>query len=236
MSHRSAAELWWQSAKDSRQPAKHGRANILAVHDPVDISVPRQRPVRRVAVRLHRVKIRHDEITRLRGFAITTPARTLLDLAAELGQRDLEQAFARMLRTRCASSSEVNRLLERYPARSGAPRLRAVLDAGSAPALTRSEAEERLLALVLRARLPRPRTNAKVAGYEADLLWPAQRLVVEVDGYAFHASRDAFEADRRRDAAFAAAGFRVMRVTWRHLTDEPETVVARLAQALVSRR
>lgn len=142
--------------------------------------------------------------------------------------------FARMVRAG-ASPSDVSQLLERYPARSGVPRLRALLDAGP-PALTRSEAEERLLALVLRARLPRPRTNARVAGYEADLLWPEERLVVEVDGYAFHASRHAFEADRRRDTAFTAAGFRVIRVTWRHLTDEPETVVARLAQALISRR
>lgn len=234
MSHRSAAELWWQSA-EVLQPATHGRARIPPASGPVDISVPRDRPRRRVAVRVHRVRIRQDEITRLRVIAITTPARTLLDLAAGLEQRELEQVFARMLRARLASPSDLNRLLERYPAKSGGPRLRALLDAGP-PALTRSEAEERFLTLVQRARLPRPRTNVKVAGYEVDLVWPAQRLVVEVDGYAFHSSRDAFEADRRRDAAFAAAGFRVMRVTWRHLTNEPETVVARLAQALVSLR
>lgn len=108
VSHRSAAELWWQAAshglqtrhgrqpaRHGRQPAKHsrqqatrGRASIPPAPDALDISVPRDRPRRRVAVRVHRVRIRQDEITRLRGIAITTPARTMLDLAAELEQRE----------------------------------------------------------------------------------------------------------------------------------------------------
>ena len=64
------------------------------------------------------------------------------------------------------------------------------------------------------------------------MLWPRRRLVVEVDGYAFHGSRVAFERDRSRDARLVAAGYRVLRVTWRQLTAEPERVVAILAAAL----
>ena len=58
------------------------------------------------------------------------------------------------------------------------------------------------------------------------------RLVVEVDGYAFHSSRAAFESDRRRDAELGTLGLRVMRVTWRQIVDEPQALIARLATAL----
>lgn len=97
----------------------------------------------------------------------------------------------------------------------------------------RSEAERALLALLRRARLPPSATNVRVAGHEVDVLYRDQRLVVEMDGYAFHGTRAAFERDRRRDADLAAAGFRVVRVTWHQLTREPEALVAALAAALV---
>jgi len=91
-----------------------------------------------------------------------------------------------------------------------------------------------VLELIRVARLPAPRTNARVQGHEVDLLWPAQRLIVEVDGHAFHHTRAAFERDRRRDAALIAAGHRVIRITWRRLTGEPKAVIAELAAALAS--
>jgi very-short-patch-repair endonuclease len=72
----------------------------------------------------------------------------------------------------------------------------------------------------------------RIGRYEVDLLWPEQRLIVEVDGYAFHSTRAAFERDRARDAELIAAGYRVIRVTWRQLVEEPEATVALLAGAL----
>jgi very-short-patch-repair endonuclease len=98
--------------------------------------------------------------------------------------------------------------------------------------MTRSEAERRLLELVRAARLPAPATNRRLHGHEVDFVWRPQRLVVEVDGYAFHSSRSAFERDRRRDADLIREGYRVIRLTWRQLTREPEAVVALLARAL----
>jgi very-short-patch-repair endonuclease len=77
-----------------------------------------------------------------------------------------------------------------------------------------------------------PQTNARLHGYEVDFLWPAARLVVEIDGFAYHRTRQAFERDRRRDAQLAAACFTVVRFTWRQLTEEPEAVVAQLAVLL----
>ena len=110
--------------------------------------------------------------------------------------------------------------------------VRGLLDSEADPAYTRSDGERRLLRLVREARLPPPVANVPLCGYKVDLLWPAQRLVVEVDGYPFHGHRAAFERDRRKDQALVAAGYRVIRVTGRQLRHEPYAVIARIAQAL----
>jgi very-short-patch-repair endonuclease len=83
------------------------------------------------------------------------------------------------------------------------------------------------------AALPPTAVNARIGRHEVDLVWAPQRLVVEVDGFAYHGSRAAFERDRLRDAELQAAGYRVVRVTWRQLVERPEALIARLAQALV---
>lgn len=83
--------------------------------------------------------------------------------------------------------------------------------------------------MIRAARLPEPETNAQIHGYEVDFLW--RDLDPIVDGYAFHSSRRAFERDRRRDAKLQSAGFRVLRVTWRQIADEPSALVALLARA-----
>jgi very-short-patch-repair endonuclease len=64
------------------------------------------------------------------------------------------------------------------------------------------------------------------------MLWPRERLIVEVDGYAFHHTRAAFERDRARDAELQACGYRVIRITWRQIEAGPHVVIARLAAAL----
>ncbi len=110
--------------------------------------------------------------------------------------------------------------------------MRASLRGERPSSLTRSDAERRLLALIGQAGLKKSETNVRLLGYEVDLLWRAQRLVVEVDGHAFHAHRAAFERDRARDQVLVAAGYRVIRVTWRQLEREPLAILARIAGAL----
>src|SRR5690606_2117626 len=222
LSHDSAAAAW------TFAPAQPDGA---AVH----VSVQRgcRGPGR--GVRVHRVgPLAADEVTRLDGVPITTPARTLLDLAACAADQALERAFAGADREGLVARASIERLMARHPRRPGTRRLAALLAGGKRPAFTRSEAEASLLALIRKARLREPEVNVVVRGYEVDLLWRAERLVVEVDGFAFHSSRTAFEADRRRDAVLAAAGFRVVRVTWAQLAQEPEALLARIAQALVA--
>lgn len=103
------------------------------------------------------------------------------------------------------------------------------------PEFTRSEGERRLRALCKAAKLPLPRMNQRVAGYEVDAYWPAQRLVVEIDGWRYHRTRKRFEDDRRKDAALTAAGYRVVRITYRRLHHESLAVAAELAVLLDAR-
>jgi very-short-patch-repair endonuclease len=86
------------------------------------------------------------------------------------------------------------------------------------------------------AALPQARTNVRVAGWLVDAVWDRERIVVEVDGYRFHRTRAKFERDRRMDGRLLMAGYRVLRVTWRQLTHEPELVVAMIATALAVER
>src|SRR5690606_37590663 len=124
------------------------------------------------------------------------------DLAGLLAQRDLERAAAEALARGLTTSARLEAIARRYAGRPGTNRLRTILGSG-APAFTRSQAEEALLALIRRARLPAPDVNTRIHGYEVDFHWRTERLVAEVDGFAFHASRRSFEADRRRDATLA---------------------------------
>jgi very-short-patch-repair endonuclease len=191
---------------------------------------------RRAGVYAHRVEVLPArDVTLVHGLRMTTPARTLLDLAAStpLPRLDelVEEAEVRELVTR----SELLSMLDRGAGRPGIGAFRAVVGSADEPAFTRSEAEKRLLALVRAAALPLPRTNTRIAGLEVDAVWPQQRLVVEVDGFQYHGTRPAFERDRTRDARLLVAGYRVLRITWRRLVREPEAIVAILAAALNAR-
>ena len=174
----------------------------------------------------------------LDGIPVTSVSRTLFDLAAVLRHSQLEQALNEAEVRQLTSRLSVPELMRRHPGRRGAAVLRAVLDEGTY-GITRLELERRFAALIDTHRLPRPRHNAPVAVrgrfYEVDCLWPAQRVVVELDGRAVHGTKRAFEADRERDRILLAEGWRPMRVTWRQLQQEPERIVSDLRRLLASR-
>jgi very-short-patch-repair endonuclease len=195
--------------------------------------MPRRKRRRIEGVRIHRTRdLFPDEVTTVEGIPVTTAARTLLDLGEEMSSRELEQLVAHAVRTRLVTLDELGEMVERHPRHRGTPVLRQVLALQGGPAFTRSQAEEKLLGIVRRAGLPRPELNAAVLGHEVDFLWRSVRVVAEADGYAFHGSAQSFQADRRRDAELAAAGYRVLRFTWADLTTGHLATVARLAEAL----
>jgi very-short-patch-repair endonuclease len=202
----------------------------------VEVTVPYV-STQHVGVRKHRSEhLDPRDVGVLAGMPITSPARTLLDVASSMPAVELERLHEEMPVQRLTTRAAVAETLTRGKGRAGAAALRDVLERADEPSLTRSEAERRLLELVRRARLPAPTTNARAGRFEVDLLWPEHRLVVEVDGFAFHGTRAAFERDRRRDAELQALGYRVLRITWRQLTREPEAVIALIAAALSAAR
>jgi very-short-patch-repair endonuclease len=164
------------------------------------------------------------------GIPITTPTRTLMDLASSLDHRELEQTVAEAFARRMTDRARLLAALEAHDRWPGAPILRAMLDAG--PARTRSPAEERLLRLIRGAGLPEPEVNARVGRWEVDFLWRDQRLAVEVDGYATHSSPWAFERDRRKTAELQAIGLDVRRISAATVRDRPQATIRFLASAL----
>jgi very-short-patch-repair endonuclease len=222
LSHRSAAALW--------------RLLPYPAQSPIHVTVPNRALAQRPGIRIHRVRqLPPDEIRRQHGILVTTPARTILDLAAELTPAELEQAVAYAEKNHLTSRRQLDLLLARYPRRRGTAALRTLLNRPSRPAFTRSNPERRLLELVRKAGLPAPELNFKTEHYELDLYWPEYRLAVEVDTLWTHGSESSFEADRRRDAELAADGIQVMRLTDVGIADEPERQVALIARALARR-
>jgi hypothetical protein len=178
-----------------------------------------------------------DEVDRLHGIPVTTPARTLLDLAATLDRHRLARAIDRAEAMRLTSPTSLAALLERYPRRRGVAKLREILREGEIGLrITKSELEDRFLAFVDLNGLPRPETNlwmeAGGGWLEVDCVWRESRLIVELDGRAFHETALAFETDRSRDRVLIAAGWRVIRVTYRQLTEASAPLAADLAAAL----
>jgi len=192
LSHQSAAAIWGFGRRDR------------VVH----VTVARRGRRSRPGIRVHQSLSFNAAVHN--GLPLTTPARTLKDLARTLTSTELERAKERAEMLGLVIPDDAS------------------LNAG----FTRSEAERRLKLLCKAAGLPLPKTNARVAGYEVDAFWPAHNLIVEVDGYRYHSSRQAFERDRRKDAALQAAGYRVVRITWSRLTNEPYSLSAQLAVLL----
>ncbi len=169
-----------------------------------------------------------------RGVPVTSPARTVVDLAAVLTLLEMEDVLAICLAKRLATTQQIRQAMERAPARNpGVVAVRHLLDRGGF-ARTRSDYERKLLDLIAAAGLPRPLTNHRIVGHEVDMVWLDQKLVVEFDGFKFHSDRRAFERDRRRDQDLVAQGYRVIRITGRQLEEEPLGVIARLAAALAA--
>ena len=203
LSHRSAGALW-------RVRPWTGRIELTV----------RTGSARRPGLLVHRAALAPDEITTHEGIPTTTPARTLLDLAAVLDRAALQRAIneAEILRL-----DGPHALAARYPTKRGTKALRSL----APPMHTKRELEARFALFLNDRRFPTPRTNVLIDGHEVDAVWPDKHLIVELDSYTFHSPRQAFEDDRRKDRHLIANGWTVIRVTWRDL-DDPEALAREL--------
>jgi very-short-patch-repair endonuclease/predicted transcriptional regulator of viral defense system len=211
LSHASAAALW------EIRPSAAAR---------IDVSVRSAGGRRkRRGLRIHRaMQLRDDEITEHHGIRVTTPARTLFDLASSLPRRALERALDEAEIRDLYDRRELQAVSAAHAGERGAAALQRAIDEDADPTLTDSELEELMLALCDEHGLPRPRPRAWVAALRVDFLFAQSRLVVETDGYRYHRTRRAFERDRERDATLARAGYRTLRFTHRQLTRRPAEV------------
>jgi very-short-patch-repair endonuclease len=168
-----------------------------------------------------------------KGLPVTPPTQTLLDIAAEVEFEDLRRALAEAEYLRLVTLDDVEQVLGR--GRPGAVKLRAALETHRPQlARTRSKLEEKFVLLCERHSLAQPAMNVKVAGRRVDAVWLKQQVVVELDSRLAHSTARAIENDHRRDLDLRAAGFTVLRYTWRQLVDEPERVVADLRRHGIS--
>jgi very-short-patch-repair endonuclease len=202
-----------------------------------DVIAPRR--VDHAGIQARRIALPPDETTTHRGIPVTTPARTLLDLAGTLTRQQLEAAITEAEINRLGSPTSLAALLARHPKGPGTANLRRILrnSADLGRTITRSDLEVAFLALLDAHALPRPRTNARIPLADGttpcvDAAWPDHRLIAELDSYAIHTTRRTFEADRARDRALTTAGWRVVRITWRQLHHDATPLAAQLRTLL----
>ena len=176
------------------------------------------------------------------GIPCTSPALTLLNLAAVLPRRQLERACDEAEVQRLFDLAAIEDVLERFRGSRGAARLRAVLDEHAiGTTLTRPGLEELALAAFDRLGLPRPEVNVQLVcrpgvGWEVDFLWRRRRLVLETDGARFHFSPRQIERDRRKEADLVIAGYRVLRATYLQVEREADVVAAMVRAAMAARQ
>jgi very-short-patch-repair endonuclease len=223
LSHRTALALWDLQQKESgaievtvRGPGKPGSEGVL--------------------VRCTRV-LADQDVTEVDGIPVTSLAWTMVDYAASATQRQVRSVLEALERRRIYIGRELDELLERTPNRKGVRTLRKAIAEITGPApWHQSVLEEAFHELIRGSDIPDYEANVLVEGELVDALWRDERVIVELDGFAFHKSRAQFEADRRRDAKLTVAGYRVLRITQQRLQNEPESVLADIRELLTAAR
>jgi very-short-patch-repair endonuclease/predicted transcriptional regulator of viral defense system len=219
LSHFSAAALWGIVRWTDRHP---------------EVTVAGGGTRGHASIRVHRsAQLTTDDITRRHGILVTMPARTLVDLAATLGRQPLRRAVRQAQSLQRAHLPQITAAMRRAGRRHGTTKLANIMATGPAP--TRSELEDVVLDLVLHAGLQHPEVNRALVidgrRVVPDFRWPAQRLVLEADGAAWHDNPTAREDDAERQARLERHGERVIRVTWKQAITRPAETIARIRAA-----
>ncbi len=211
LSHDSAAALYGVR----RWPAE---PEVTAPHD-------RRRP----GIHAHRtLTLTTRDVRRRHGIRVTSPSRTVRDIQDRLTDRQLTRAINKLRFDGHLKATELNRLL------AASPRIKSLIDPHQRP--TRSAPEDRFIAFCRQYALPEPQVNTTPFGRESDMLFPDEKVIVEIDDWSTHNSYASFEDDRDRDATAAAHGYLTIRITTTRLDTHPAREAARLHRILESRR
>lgn len=205
----------------------------------IEISVPPAVQARLSKVRLHRRRsLRDSDRSKRLGIPVTSPVRTLVDLAATATRQVLEAAVNEADKRQFIDPERLREELAGLRGQRGVPALRRLLDR-QVFRLTDSELERRFLRLMREASLPMPRTRQTVNGFRVDFFWPELGLVVETDGLRYHRTPAEQARDRRRDQVHTAAGLTTLRFTHAQVRYGPAEVretVGRVIERLATRR
>ena len=210
LSHRSAAALWRIREGEGARP---------------DVTVATRNGRRPPGVVLHRSQLADRDRSHHEGIPVTSPARTLVDLAHKIDDDDLVRALRETQFLRRFDLVAMREVLARRPCR----RLRVLIED---LVLTQSGIEDDLLAICDRHGVPCPLTQQVVCGRRVDFLWPVERVVVEADGWEAHGTRSAFQADRALSNALQLAGYRILRFTSTDVRRRPAQVAQQILSAL----
>lgn len=185
----------------------------------------------RPGVRAHRSRVMHrGEVVRIERLAVTSVARTVVDLLPDLSDRLLERVVDLALQK--TSRAKLRQAVVRHTRRSGIGRLAALLDPTRPSSDTWSEPEEQLLLRIRRADLPSPEANVWIGPYRPDLVWRDHRVIVEYDSDRFHSGTRARYRDARRHNDLTSWGWDVIHVTRQDLSHHPERILVWIAAAL----
>ncbi|MGO9883482.1 MAG: hypothetical protein ACLPV4_10765, partial [Solirubrobacteraceae bacterium] len=218
LSHSSALTLW-------------GLDRVWRL--PLHVTCPDQR--RRPPIVTHKSPgLTRADIRVQLGIRVTSTARTFLDCTPELADKRLARLAADARRSGHLHLDQLLDALARFPYHPGCQRLQRILDGLGSP--TRSEFERGFIQFCAYFGLPIPLINVRFAGHEVDAFFPAERLIVELDGWDYHRDRHSFESDRDRDADTLAAGAATIRITWERMTHAPRREADRLQAILEQRR
>ncbi|MBU3705687.1 MAG: DUF559 domain-containing protein [Mycobacterium sp.] len=194
----------------------------------VEITLPRTASGRGSAgVRIRRRELAEHDVLEARGLRVTSLALTVLEASARAGggPRIMDSALQRRV-----GLAELQRAHVRGARRHGAAAARRMLDAASGGA--RSEAERLLVQLLRAAGIAGWYANYRFGAYVIDIAFPAQRVAVEVDGWAFHSDQQTFQNDRTRQNRLALQGWQVLRFTWMDITQHPQRVLTEIRTAV----
>jgi very-short-patch-repair endonuclease len=218
LSHGSAAALWGIRPDVSR----------------FEVSVAAEAKRRPNGITVHRrPALRPDGVTSSRGIPVTSPIRTLIDVAGRLDREPLEAAINEADKLDLCDPEALRSALDEATGQPGVRALRTVLDRHTFT-LTDSELERRFLRIVRDLGLPKPQTAVWVNGFKVDFHWPDLGLVVETDGLRFHRTPAQQARDRVRDQRHTAAGLTTLRFTRAQVRFEPG-YVGETAAAVASR-
>jgi very-short-patch-repair endonuclease len=200
----------------------------------IELLVPAHVKRARSGIVVHRcATLTPSDVTQYEQVPITTPIRTIMDLAARLSDPHLEAAINEADKLGYFSPADLRAALESTDPRPGIASLKRIIRRATF-LLTDSELERLFLRLVRRAGLPLPETGRWLNGFKVDFYWPALGLVVETDGLRYHRTEVQQTRDRRRDQAHTVAGLTTLRFTHWQVAFEREYVIATL-NAVASR-